>query len=82
LAGMVKSVAAEMHTATRGQLGVPPPVVVNAQGAITCPQCGSAMTQRVARHGPTAGSAFWGCSRFPTCRGTRPIGASHSSLTQ
>lgn len=36
-----------------------------------CPVCGSAMVQRVARRGANAGEAFWGCSRFPNCRGTR-----------
>ncbi|MBM4418570.1 MAG: hypothetical protein FJ033_09690 [Chloroflexi bacterium] len=38
----------------------------------TCPQCGSAMVVRTARQGQNAGSQFYGCSRYPTCRGTRP----------
>lgn len=38
-----------------------------------CPQCGSAMVQRTARRGINAGGKFWGCSRYPSCRGTRPI---------
>lgn len=37
-----------------------------------CPECRSRMVRRTARKGPNAGSAFWGCSRFPACRGTRP----------
>lgn len=37
-----------------------------------CPQCSSAMVQRTAKRGNTAGERFWGCSRYPTCRGTRP----------
>ena len=37
-----------------------------------CPQCGSAMARRTARRGSQAGVQFWGCSRFPRCRGTRP----------
>lgn len=41
---------------------------------VVCPQCGSAMVRRVARRGSSAGSAFWGCSRYPQCRGTRQIG--------
>lgn len=36
-----------------------------------CPLCGSAMTLRTAKKGPQAGSRFWGCSRFPACKGTR-----------
>ncbi len=39
----------------------------------TCPRCRSAMVQRVARRGPGAGKPFWGCSRYPRCRGTRPV---------
>ena len=39
----------------------------------TCPRCGSGMVRRVARRGANAGGAFWGCSRFPSCRGTRNI---------
>jgi len=36
-----------------------------------CPQCGSIMAKRTARRGARAGEVFWGCSRFPACRGTR-----------
>ncbi len=39
----------------------------------SCPRCGSAMVHRVARRGRNAGGSFWGCSRFPVCRGTRNI---------
>jgi ssDNA-binding Zn-finger/Zn-ribbon topoisomerase 1 len=31
------------------------------------------MRYRTARRGARAGRPFWGCSRFPTCRGTRNI---------
>ncbi|MDI5924551.1 topoisomerase [Rhizobium leguminosarum] len=37
-----------------------------------CPICGSAMRLRTARRGRRPGSNFWGCTRYPTCRGTRP----------
>ena len=39
----------------------------------TCPQCSSRMVSRIARRGARAGKPFWGCSRYPGCRGTRPI---------
>ncbi len=42
-------------------------------GAQTCPRCGSSMRQRLARRGRNAGNYFWGCSRYPGCKGTRPI---------
>lgn len=44
--------------------------------AILCPLCGSTMTLRTARYGPRAGSEFWGCSRFPACKGLRNIDGS------
>lgn len=38
--------------------------------APACPACGANMVRRVARKGPHSGNAFWGCSRYPACRGT------------
>ena len=38
-----------------------------------CPLCAKSMVRRVAKQGANAGSAFWGCSGYPACRGTRPI---------
>lgn len=34
-----------------------------------CPKCGAEMIQRVAKQGANAGNRFWGCSRFPACKG-------------
>lgn len=36
-----------------------------------CPTCGKPMVLRRAKTGKNAGQNFWGCSRFPQCRGTR-----------
>lgn len=44
----------------------------SADNVTSCPRCGSAMVKRVAKQGAGIGNAFWGCSRFPGCRGTRP----------
>jgi restriction system protein len=38
-----------------------------------CPVCASAMVQRVAKRGASEGKAFWGCSTYPACKGTRAI---------
>ena len=46
------------------------PAIVNA---LACPQCGSRMVRRTARRGANAGGDFWGCSRYPACRGIRAI---------
>ncbi len=35
-----------------------------------CPRCGCAMALRQVRKGVNAGNQFWGCSKFPKCRGT------------
>lgn len=38
-----------------------------------CPQCGSQMLLHTARRGQSAGQSFWGCDRFPVCRGTLAV---------
>lgn len=39
----------------------------------SCPRCGSEMKVREAKRGAYAGQRFWGCSRYPACRGVREI---------
>ncbi len=52
-------------------------VTAQTPGAVSpapaCPRCGKPMVQRIARSGPQAGSAFWGCSAYPACKGTRAV---------
>ncbi len=38
-----------------------------------CPRCSSPMVRRLARRGRNAGGYFWGCTRYPLCKGTRNI---------
>lgn len=38
-----------------------------------CPECSSEMKKRRARQGYYAGDEFWGCSRYPVCKGLRAI---------
>ncbi|MFC1747630.1 topoisomerase DNA-binding C4 zinc finger domain-containing protein [Pseudomonadota bacterium] len=38
-----------------------------------CPKCDKEMVKRSAKKGKNAGAEFWGCSDFPTCRGTLAI---------
>lgn len=46
------------------------PPLVSAQGVNpNCPVCGSDMVRRTARHGDNSGKDFWGCSRYPACKG-------------
>jgi restriction system protein len=38
---------------------------------IRCPLCGSDMLLRKARKGPNTGNFFYGCTRYPGCKGVR-----------
>lgn len=40
----------------------------------SCPLCSKPMARRNAKRGANAGGEFWGCTGYPACRGTRPIG--------
>ena len=67
--------AKQSLTATAQQLASKPQMK-QPKAAIEpiCPQCGSGMLKRTARKGGNAGGEFWGCSKFPTCRGVRQVG--------
>jgi four helix bundle suffix protein len=38
-----------------------------------CPTCGALMALRTAKSGKTPGSQFWGCTKYPDCKGTAKI---------
>ena len=38
-----------------------------------CPLCGGLMALRTAKTGPRPGTQFWGCAKYPECRGTKPL---------
>lgn len=38
-----------------------------------CPVCNERMVIRMAKRGINTGSEFWGCAKFPVCRGVRRI---------
>jgi restriction system protein len=54
--------ATQQHTPAAPQSATP-----------ACPRCGATMSKRIAKQGTNAGNAFWGCTRFPDCRGIRAI---------
>ena len=37
---------------------------------VLCPICKGEMTLRMARRGKNAGNQFWGCLKYPQCKGT------------
>lgn len=56
---------------TNKNAAVPAASCVNAPPH--CPSCNALMVKRTARRSANAGSDFWGCSKYPNCRGTRAI---------
>lgn len=65
----VKSKPAQVIVSERPK----PTAPVAAQPAPTCPKCGSVMVRRIAKRGQNAGSEFFGCSRYPECKGIRDL---------
>ena len=65
-----------LHALIRGVTvpSKPAPVLkaVAAASEPACPVCQSAMVKRTAKRGANLGNAFWGCSQYPGCKGTRP----------
>jgi len=59
---------AEKQTESHGATARP-----KVEVRVLCPRCGARMVKRRARKGPNAGNEFWGCSRYPECRGTSPL---------
>lgn len=45
----------------------------NSGLSLKCPRCGSPMISRTAHRGRNAGGRFLGCTRYPLCKGTRPV---------
>jgi len=45
--------------------------VVHKNIANVCPVCGSEMVLRTAKKGVNVGEKFWGCVKFPKCRGIK-----------
>jgi len=74
LFSMIKQ--AKLSLTATAQQPASKPQITQSKAAIepTCPQCGSGMVKRTARKGGNAGGEFWGCSKFPTCKGVRQLG--------
>ncbi len=79
LVEMVRSVQEAGGQRTSGDVPVasqPTRRTLESSGIPACPKCGSPMVLRTAKSCPNAGSQFYGCQKYPACRGTRNI-ASH-----
>lgn len=61
-----------LHALIRGvSAGAADSPATASASAPACPLCNSAMVKRTAKRGTNAGKAFWGCSQYPVCKGTR-----------
>lgn len=72
----VTSTSSTNQSGSKINRGVPPPARSTnstSSSQVSCPRCGSGMVKRLARKGRNAGSYFWGCSRYPSCKGTKNI---------
>lgn len=72
LAGLLQQAKRLGHIAPVSPATAQSPAVGAATRTPECPVCRAPMQRRIARKGANAGADFWGCTRFPTCRGTRP----------
>jgi restriction system protein len=75
LRGLLRDAKAAVNRST-SRPAAAPAVTPNAapSQASNCPVCTKPMVRRTAKRGANAGGEFWGCSGYPACRGTRPIG--------
>ncbi|MBO4287335.1 MAG: four helix bundle suffix domain-containing protein [Kiritimatiellae bacterium] len=46
-------------------------VQIASEDAPKCPECGKPMRKMIAKKGRNAGNAFWSCTGYPDCKGTR-----------
>ncbi len=74
LFAMIKQAKLSLTATARQSASKPTIAQSNAAIEPICPQCGSGMVKRTARKGSNAGGEFWGCSKFPTCKGVRQLG--------
>jgi len=55
--------------------------VVKAEAKQLCPDCQSPMKLRTAGSGKNKGKKFFGCSKYPSCKGTRSLDGQATSTT-
>jgi restriction system protein len=75
LHGLLRQAKAGVYHSSARPAAAPPvqPSVAPMQTS-SCPLCSRPMLRRTAKRGANAGGEFWGCTGYPACRGTRPIG--------
>ena len=64
-----EALAEQKQAAEAAQAPVPAPASAAEETPVLCPVCGAPMVRRKATRGKNAGQEFYGCSRYPKCRG-------------
>lgn len=75
-AEMLKMVAETRKYEAAGPTPAVKPNIAKPTAAKTtplCPKCGAAMILRSSKKVGASGNAFWGCSKFPECRGVMKV---------
>lgn len=70
---LVQLVGRAQTNASAKASSVTEPPRAHAEPKVLCPKCGSAMVLRRATKGANVGKEFWGCEKFPSCRGVRNV---------
>ncbi len=75
LLGLIRQARAGAgQPAARPDAAMAPRPTADSGLATVCPLCTKPMVRRTAKRGANAGGESWGCTGYPACRGTRPIG--------
>lgn len=74
LRALITQAAGPSPQAADRSVAVAPSASAPTAAAPSCPICMKAMIRRTAKRGASTGNEFWGCSGYPSCRGTRSIG--------
>ena len=73
--GTSPNIATRIHQApaeSNNSQPITPPIPTTHKYQTKCPKCNAAMSLRTAKKGKSPGSKFWGCKKYPRCKGTRP----------
>jgi len=73
LFGMIKQAQQALASKKGYAQPIAEPRSTRGASAPSCPVCASSMVKRTAKKGANVGSQFWGCPKYPGCRGTRAM---------
>jgi len=74
LLDLIQRAKTSLRASSTAKTTVPAAPPLRAPTIPSCPRCSAPMVLRTAGKGANPGSRFWGCSTFPSCRGTLETG--------